>query len=281
MKHERRWRPKGTRRLAVLGTLAMAGAMIFGSGAAVAHEGGTGTPQASSSGGPSIAVLGTGEAGAPAEGVVIQIVVRRNDTGIASDSTPVRAFAAGPAGAPLTEEEVQPVVDALVAAGVPAESIEVVIAPAAPFTGAFGPGTAQVLASGDEVLVAKVGEVIPSAVEAALAANLWVDQAGVGYTVADCTAVETAALRDAVENGKEQAEQLAEVLGVELGKLVLASRQPTYGAYGAPAAGGGVCGEPLTVEAVKSGSYYLAPFNAEIEPEFEIYATVNLTYAIA
>src|SRR5262245_21870717 len=105
---ERRWRPRGTRRLAALGPLAIAGAMVLGSGVAVAHGDDTATPQASGSG-PSIAVSGTGEASAPAEGVVIQIVVRRNDVGVAGDTTPsVRAFAAGPAGAPLTEEEVQP-----------------------------------------------------------------------------------------------------------------------------------------------------------------------------
>src|SRR6188474_1657609 len=99
MEHERRWR----RRLAVLGPLAVAGAMILGTGGTTAHEGETGTPQASG-GGPSIAVTGTGEASAPAEGVVIQIVVRRNEAGMASDATPaVKAFAAGPAGTPLTE----------------------------------------------------------------------------------------------------------------------------------------------------------------------------------
>jgi hypothetical protein len=89
---------------------------------------------------------------------------------------------------------------------------------------------------------------------------------------------ETAALRGAVENGKVQAEQLAEVLGVELGELTLASRQPSYGAYGGQP--GGACVEPLTVEAVKAGTVYLPPFNAAVDPEFEIYATVLLTYAI-
>jgi uncharacterized protein YggE len=268
-----------SRRLAVLGPLAVAGAMILGSGATTAHEGETGTPQASG-GGPSIAVVGTGEASAPAEGVVLQIVVRRNEVGMAGDATPaVKAFAAGPTGTPLTEAEVQPVVDALVAAGIPAETIEVVIAPAAPFTGAFGPGSAQILTSGDETVVARLGEIVPPAIEAALAANLLVDQAGVGYTVTDCVAVETAALRDAVENGQAQAEQLAEVLGVQLGELTLASRQPTYGTYGSP--GGGACTEPLTVDAIKEGAVYLAPFNADVEPEFEVYATVSLTYAIA
>jgi uncharacterized protein YggE len=269
-----------SRRLAVLGPLAVAGAMMLGTGGTTAHEGETGTPQAQADG-PSIAVTGTGEASAPAEGVVIQIVVRRNESaGMAGDATPaVKAFAAGPAGTPLTEAEIVPVIDALVAAGIPAETIEVVIAPAAPFMGAFGPGSAQILTSGDQTVVARLGEIIPPAIEAALAANLLVDQAGVGYTVGDCVAVETAALRDAVENGRAQAEQLAEVLGVELGELALASRQPTYGTYGSP--GGGACAEPLTVDSVKQGAVYLAPFNAEVEPEFEIYATVNLTYAIA
>lgn len=273
MGSERRW----SRRLAVLGPLAMAGAMMIGPGAAVAHEGEGATPQAGGSG-PSIAVVGTGEASAPAEGVVIQIVVRRNDVGMA-DASAVRAFAAGPAGTPLTEEEIQPVVDALVEAGIPEDAIETVIAPAAPFTGAFGPGTAQILTTGDETVVAKIGEIIPPAIEAAMAANLSVDQAGVGYTVADCVAIETEALRDAVENGRAQAEQLAGVLGVQLGELTLATRQPSYGSYGAP--GGGACGEPLTIDAIVEGAVYLAPFNASVEPEFEVYATVSLTYAIA
>ncbi len=272
MEHERRWRSKGTRRLAVLGPLALAGAMILGSGATTAHEGETGTPQASG-GGPSIAVTGTGEASAPAEGVLIQIVVRRNDVGMASDATPaVKAFAAG-RRAPLTEAEIAPVIDALVATGIPVETIEVVIAPAAPFTGAFGPGTAQILTSGDQAVVARLGEVIPPVIEAALAANLLVDQAGVGYTVADCVAVETAALRDAVENGAGPGAATGRGTPRAARRVRLASRQPSYGTYGSP--GGGACAEPLTADSIKEGAVYLAPFIAGSGTEFSIYATVS------
>ncbi|MEA2596339.1 MAG: hypothetical protein QOF01_2808 [Thermomicrobiales bacterium] len=276
MTHDRGW----SRRLAVLGPLTVAGAMLLGIGAAAAHEGNTATPQAES-GHPSIAVTGTGEASAPAEGAVIQIVVRRNDAGMANTGTPaVKAFAQGPAGGePLTEAEVQPVVDALVAGGLPSDALEILIAPAGPITGPFGPGTAQILATVDQATLAKLGQIIPGAIDAALAANLGVDQAGVGYTVADCTMVETAALRDAVESGKAQAQQLAEILGVELGELTLASRQPSYNTYGGQAAG--ACANPQTVETIKEGALYLPPFNAALEPKFEVYVTVNLTYAIA
>jgi uncharacterized protein YggE len=244
--------------------------MILGTGAAVAQVGETGTPQAVG-GGPSIAVTGTGKASAPAEGAVIQIVVRRSDVALGD-------AAATPATEPLTEADVQPVVEALVAAGIPAAAIEILITPVAPFIGPFGPGTAQILAAGDETVVAILGTAIPAAIDAALAANLAVDQAAAGYTVTDCAAVETAALREAVDNARAQAEQLAEILGVELGDLTLVARQPSYATYGGPA--GGPCAEPLTVESVKVGSVYLPPFNAAIAPEFEIYATVNLTYAI-
>src|SRR5437867_12645735 len=50
MEQERRW----SRRLAVVGPLAMAGAMILGTGAAAAHEGDAATMQ-TASGGPGIA----------------------------------------------------------------------------------------------------------------------------------------------------------------------------------------------------------------------------------
>src|SRR5262245_38345134 len=84
-----------SRRVALLGPVAMAGAMILGSGTTAAHEGDTSTPQATSDH-PSIAVTATGEGSAPAEGAVIQIVVRRLDVGVASVSEPsVNAFAGG------------------------------------------------------------------------------------------------------------------------------------------------------------------------------------------
>jgi uncharacterized protein YggE len=173
-----------------------------------------------------------------------------------------------------TEADVQPIVEALVGAGNAREAIEVVINPTVTFYGPFTPGSAQVLATVEEAQVAAVGDAVAAAIEAGEQAGLLFDQVGVGYIVAECKPVARQALADAVAKAREQAEELAEVLGVQLGELLIAGRSPAYGAYG-----GGGCADQPTIARVKAG-FSLPPFNPAAEPEVEVYATVHLIYAI-
>lgn len=273
------------RRLMAFGPFAVAGALLLGLSGADAQTEGEGTPRATTTAGPSITVSAQGDASAPANGAVILLVLRWNDlsqapptSGKGDAESDQKAGGPAPAGsAPVTAADAQPVVDALVAGGIPTASIEIVETGTTALTGPFGAGTVQVLATVDERAAGALGSMIPAAVAAAITANLWVDQTGVGYTVSDCTTVETEALRDAVMTGQAQAQQLADVLGVQLGALQVASRQPGYSIYGGAAA----CGEPLTTAQVKEGKVYLPAFNPASPAEFEVYAMVSLTYAIA
>ncbi|MGH2562732.1 MAG: SIMPL domain-containing protein [Thermomicrobiales bacterium] len=101
------------------------------------------------------------------------------------------------------------------------------------------------------------------------------DQVGVGFTVAGCAAIEHQALADAVTNGRSQAEGLSKALGVTLGNLVQASRQPVYGYDGAAATSS--CDALPSLDLARET--YLPPFNPTQAPEVELYVQVNLTYA--
>jgi hypothetical protein len=219
---------------------------------------------------PGIAVVGNGEASAPAESATMQVIVRAVDMGAPPPTS--EGAPSGPALPPTVgEEQVQPVIDAIVATGVPVASIEVVISPT--FGGFFGPGTAQiVIAYGADELGLMAGAA-EAALAAAQAAGLGVDTVTAAYEVADCEPLLADARRAAAEAGREQAEGLAEILGLTIGDVILASESPAYG--GAPGSG---CVPETFADAGKGN--YLPPFDPNAPAEVEIYSVLNLAYAI-
>ena len=218
---------------------------------------------------PSVAVLGTGEARAPAMSGTIQLIVRAVDP-FAAGAAPV-----GPTGQPpaLTEEQVQPIVDAILAAGVAPEDAEIVISQSA--GSPFGTGAAQVLVELDRGELRLAEDLVAAGTEAASAAGLYVESVGAGFEVGDCDALIREARQAAADDARERAEGLADVLGLRLGEIVLASETPFYG----DGAGGG-CGAPVPGPAGGKGTYY-PPFDPTAEPEVAVFAQINLSFAIA
>ena len=219
---------------------------------------------------PSVAVLGTGEATAPAESATLQLLLRAVD--------PFAAQAAGaeapplPPGQPpaLTEEQVQPVADAIIAAGVDAAAVEVIISQGP--GGPFGPGAAQVLVELDQADLDLMPDLATAGSDAAGQNGLYVESVGAGYEVADCDVLVREARQAAADDARSRAQGLAEVLGLRLGDIVLASESPYYGEAGPG------CAPPALGPAGK-GTYF-PPFDPSVEPEVAIYAQLNLAYAI-
>ena len=261
-----------TRRRLLLAPLALAGLVAVGIGAPVAAQ--DDSTAAGSRG--MIEVTGIGEADGEAVGAVLQFILRAQfDPNV--DGMSELKF--DPSSQPeVTEEQVAAVVEGLIAAGVPEERVASVVQPSGPYSGMFGYGVAVVAAELDVELLANIEEIADAAVTAGEEAGITFDPVNAAYSIANCSDVERAALADAVASGTEQARMLAEVLGVELGSLVKASRQASYGGYygGGPSAS--TCDVQPTLESALTT--YLTPFDPSRAGEVEIYVQVLLSYEI-
>lgn len=220
---------------------------------------------------PGIVVLGSGEASAPAESGTLQLILRavapQGDQ--ASD---VAAPALGPSGQPpaLTENQVQPVVDALTAAGVSNRSVKVLISPS--FGGPFGPGAAQVLVTLTQDKLKLASDLITAASETAGQNGLNLESVGAGFEVADCDTLIREARQAAATDARARAEALAEVMKLELGEILLVSETPSYG-------DGSSCSTPFPGSG--GNTTYFPSFDPSTKPEVKVYSQLNVTYAIA
>ena len=221
-----------------------------------------------------ITVIGYGEASAPAETAVIQFsVVDFNYNPAAAQQDPEQARTA-----------IQPVLDALTAAGVDESAIDLILGPRLiELTKYEGPALALVRVTLDDPTPDRVAEVIAAVTSGATTARLSIGTTGVRYGIADCAALDRAARQDTLADARTRAETQAELLGLELGEVV-ASRdlpvepQTAYGPYGpVPVANGCTPDVPTATY----GTASLPPFDPTAEAEVTIYAQIELTWEIS
>jgi uncharacterized protein YggE len=227
--------------------------------------------QALSVGQPGIVVLGSGEASAPAESGTLQLILRAVPPQ-GDQSSDVAAPAPGPGGQSpaLTDDQVQPVVDALTAAGVSNRSIKVLISPS--FGGPFGPGAAQVLITLSQDKLKLASDLVTAGSEAAGQNGLNLESVGAGFEVADCDTLIREARQAAATDARARAEALAEVMKLTLGEILLVSETPSYG-------DGSGCSTPFPGS--DPSATYFPSFDPSTKPEVEVYSQLNDTYAIA
>jgi len=166
---------------------------------------------------------------------------------------------------PITEASLQPVIDALVGAGIARGDIEVI-----------GQGYYDKYSS-SATLRATVGnlDVLDGAVNAATNAAaspgaIQLSSTNVAYTVSDCTALEKAAMQAATEDAEERGAAFAETLGVGMGGIVGASHY-SYSPYGGNACGSAYGGPyPLAAESFVAGG----------SRTVQVFANISVTYAI-
>jgi uncharacterized protein YggE len=166
--------------------------------------------------------------------------------------------------AQITEADLQAVIDALVGAAIPRDKIEFI-----------GQGYYDKFSS-SATLRATVDnlDVLDAAVQAATnAGNLGTIQlssTNVTYTVADCAALESAAMKVAAEDAKERGAAFAQTLGVGIGAITGASHY-SYSPYGGSACSGSYGGPyPLAVDSVAASS----------SRTVQVFANISVTYAI-
>jgi Protein of unknown function (DUF541) len=255
--------------LALIGAIALPGGFGLGGGVAAQAHGAPGISQVVPGERPSIAVFATGEASAPAIGGRLQLILRAVDPFAVATEGQV-----GPPGQPppLTEEQVRPVAAAIGAAGAGPRNVDVVVS--AGFGGPFGPGAAQVLVDLERGTLSLIPELVAVGTEAAGESGLYVESVGAGFEAADCDALRAEARAAAAEDGRRRAEGVAEAFGVTLGELLLVAETPTYD-------GGTGFGCAAPVVGVSETAVYFPAFDPAAEPEVEVYAQLNVAYAIA
>jgi len=167
----------------------------------------------------------------------------------------------------ITEAALKPVVDAIVAAGVPAADVEVIITP---YYGdpTYG-GSATVRATVKNI--ASVQAVVKAATDAGSGlADISMQGTNVSYTVSDCAALEKAAMEAAVKDARDRATNFAGVLGVGLGAVAGASN------YSSSLYGGSPCDSQFIGPIPLGGIAY-----AEGQtPDVQLMATVTITFSI-
>ena len=197
-----------------------------------------------------IIAQGFGRATAPADTARIQFVVSKSG-GIYVEPLPAKPLAV-PEGnvegeavtptpleiypyvtptppAPITEAELQPLVDAIKAQGVSDSDIQVTVYPSS-YNGPYGSPTARVTVTLRDPK--RTGELIDAGNQAvAESGTLYIQNVGVIYDVSNCDTLLKEARKAAVEDARANGAGLAEALGVGLGNIQGASEY-SYDPYG-------------------------------------------------
>ena len=165
--------------------------------------------------------------------------------------------------APITEEDLQPVIDAIVDAGVPRDDIEFVE------QSYFDPyyASANLRVTVDNI--DDVPGVIDASQEAAAdLADINADGNNVSYTVGDCSTLQRAALETAIEDASDNAAIFADALGVGVGEIIGAANYSYFPNDGS------ACDSYF--------GYYYDEFGVRgsDNAEVQVYANVSVTYAI-
>jgi len=231
---------------------------------------------------PGITVTGSGRASAPADRGILQLLVRYGPASpaISSSSGSAGGYYGGSDIPAPDEDALSNVVNSLVDSGIDREQILTSIGSSTMY-GLFGPGVSVIAAELDAALAADLNEIIETAVEAAKATDLSFDQAGVVFSAESCQDVSDAAYLDAIEDGRSQADAVAQALGVQVGELIgVTAHSPwsNYSRYDGGGVGNG-CGAPFELE--DGLTSYFPPFNPGAEPEFSLTVSIVLTFAIA
>lgn len=239
-------------------------------------------PAAAQESGPAqgITTIGYGEATTPAESAILQILLTQEDFG---PPRPPR-----PSATPGAEQRElsDPVIQALLDAGLTEEDIEVVISPiVGQYYSIGGPGIARIDIAVDEPTRERILELINAAVPVAARQGVLVGQVGVGYNVDDCTALEREARAGAFADATRRAEIQADLLGGELGDPVASNDLPPADSNALVYFGRAVSSEagcaPPSPSLTEGNSVNLPPFDPAGEAEVEVIAQVAVTFELA
>jgi uncharacterized protein YggE len=220
-----------------------------------------------------LTVTGYGMASANADSAILELYFSttsaypRPATG--SDGTSSSGSTPGSQTTPTTtgisEADLQPVIDALVAAGVDRSDIEYI--GGSYYDPYYASATLRVTVKD----IGKLGDLMKAASDSAAGlTNVYLQGNYVSYTISDCSALEGSAMAEAAKDADARSKALATAVSVTRGPIKGASSD-AYSPFGGTACSGGYVG-PYPV----GGVTY-----SEGQPsQVQVYATVSVTYAI-
>jgi uncharacterized protein YggE len=168
-----------------------------------------------------------------------------------------------PDATPITEEDLQPVIDALVAAGVAPDDIEFVE------QGYYDPYWASATLRATVNNLDALDDIVDAGTNAANSLEgISLQSSNVMYSISDCAALEQAALEAAIEDAGDNVAVFAAALGVTAGDIVGATDY-TYHSQD-----GDSCGSYWGYYPVAESGFVNGP------TEVSVYAQVSITYAI-
>jgi uncharacterized protein YggE len=191
-------------------------------------------------------------------------------SGVAGETAPSKPDVYPTTSEPITEADLQPLVDAIKAQGVSDEDIEVTIYPAT-YYGPYGTPTARVTVTLHDM--SKLGSLIDAGNQAVTGSGtLYMQNVGVTYSVDSCDALLAQARGAAVEDARDNGAGLAEALGVGLGGIQGATEYnwDPYGYSGCQSQSGG----PVMYE------YEGPPYDPSVAAEVQIISNVTISFAM-
>jgi uncharacterized protein YggE len=199
--------------------------------------------------------------------------VRPEESGVEGGSVGVETAPSNPdvisTSEPITEAELQPLLDAIKAQGVSDQDIEVTIYPSS-YYGPYGTPTARVTVTLRDM--SKVGTLIDAGNQAvADSGTLYMQNVGVTYSVNNCDGLLAQARKAAVEDARDNGAGLAEALGVGLGGIQGATEYnwDPYGYSGCQSQSGG------------TGLDYEGPsYDPSVPAEVQIVSNVTISFAM-
>lgn len=224
-----------------------------------------------------ITVTTTGTATAPAESALVVITIGPDTSYLPMPVDDTSTTSEATAIAPMTEViDPTPIIEILVAAGVPAESIEVVEQPFSGEWGApYGPLPISLIITVDQPDVAHLSDMLRLSRDTARANGWFINQFGVLYQVKDCRPLMQQARANAMTNATAAAEDQALAMGLTLGAPVASRDNSMYGTMGMPMAA--CADQPIPYQT--SRVYLASIFDPTMPTEVTATVTVDVTFA--
>ncbi|MBW4576101.1 MAG: SIMPL domain-containing protein [Aphanothece sp. CMT-3BRIN-NPC111] len=231
-------------------------------------------------------VLGQGQVSVPADIARIELQLSRNSpsdipaetTALFSGNKPSQPPVAvtppkpQPEEIPLTKESLKPVVDALVAIGVPAQEIQVQANAASSL---LGEDSAKVLVKLEKPTRERVQQVVNVGTDAATnKTQLFVNSVNVRYAVKDCQSLARTAYQAAVNDARNRAEAIASGMGVRLANVPSVSELPIYDLF-VP-----LCSEEADLPSFLPFASTASPYDPEAPAQVQLRRDIFVTYPI-
>lgn len=237
----------------------------------------------------SITTVGYGQASVPAETVAMQFVVSTQE----AYGSPFPRLSPNDTLGDAERAAAEPIVQAIVDAGVPEDAIEVLTSPA--LGSGFGPQGGRGIyrldftVEGPDLTLERLNGIVNAAGQATAVEGQILGFVGARYLVADCGPVRLASREAANEDAMARAEEQAALIGVGLGEElrsvdgVAAAGSSDFSPYaGVLPTGVGGC-DPATDPSVSFGvgaSVSVPAFDPVAPAEVAVYTEVAVTYAV-